>query len=185
MDSSPSTTAPARATRSRRSRLHLGEPRRPSSKRPAHDHQRLPYSEWCHFAACLARVSHNFRPQKFLAHRKPLRASTSKRRRPGPLGRGKRREQIIEELALCSTLRPFRPDLPGAFPGMTVTDRSRPRPRQGNRPTPSPPARGATPFRSKVLRRGVRTSGQAWASRTFYDKNLRREVGPEEPRQPD
>ena len=39
----PSTTAPARAIRSRRSRLHRGEPRRPSSKEPARDHQRLPY----------------------------------------------------------------------------------------------------------------------------------------------
>jgi hypothetical protein len=39
----PSTTEPARATRSRRSRLHRGEPRRLSSKGPARDHQRLPY----------------------------------------------------------------------------------------------------------------------------------------------
>jgi hypothetical protein len=38
-----STTAPARATRSRRSQLHRGEPRRLSSKGSAHDHQRLPY----------------------------------------------------------------------------------------------------------------------------------------------
>ena len=53
VDSSPSTTAPARATRSRRSRLHRGEPRRLSSKGSARDHQRLPYTEWCHCEACL------------------------------------------------------------------------------------------------------------------------------------
>jgi len=49
-----STTSPARATRSRRSRLHRGKPRRLSSKRSARDHQRLPCTEWCHAAACLA-----------------------------------------------------------------------------------------------------------------------------------
>lgn len=38
-----STTSPARATRSRRSQLHRGEPRRLSSKGPARDLQRLPY----------------------------------------------------------------------------------------------------------------------------------------------
>jgi hypothetical protein len=49
-----STTSRSRATRSSRSRLHRGEPRRLSSKRPARDHQRLPCTEWCHAAACLA-----------------------------------------------------------------------------------------------------------------------------------
>ncbi len=38
----PSTIAPARATRSRRSRLHRGKPHPLSSKGTARDHQRLP-----------------------------------------------------------------------------------------------------------------------------------------------
>jgi hypothetical protein len=63
----PSTTAPARATRSRRSRLHRGEPRRLSSKGPAHDHQRLPYTEWCHCEACLVSAVPHFRLQTLLA----------------------------------------------------------------------------------------------------------------------
>jgi len=43
------------------------ESRRLSSKRSARDHQRLPCTEWCHAAACLASAVPHLSPQKLLA----------------------------------------------------------------------------------------------------------------------